>query len=90
MQISDIHVGPTIKKHYVQAIVDAVNGLLPDVIAVTGDVVDGSVEHLAAQASPLSTLRAPFGVYLVTAVTTNIIQAPRPGWRSSAAWGCAC
>lgn len=66
VQISDIHVGPTIKKHYVQAIVDAVNGLLPDVIAVTGDVVDGSVEHLAAQASPLGTLRAPFGVYLVT------------------------
>nr|WP_220805426.1 metallophosphoesterase [Achromobacter sp. UMC46] len=66
VQISDIHVGPTIKKHYVQAIVDAVNDLLPDVIAVTGDVVDGSVEHLAAQASPLGTLRAPYGVYLVT------------------------
>lgn len=66
VQISDIHVGPTIKKHYVQAIVDAVNDLLPDVIAITGDVVDGSVEHLAAQASPLGTLRAPYGVYLVT------------------------
>ncbi|CAB3627035.1 hypothetical protein LMG3431_00456 [Achromobacter pestifer] len=66
VQISDIHVGPTIKKHYVQAIVDAVNELLPDVIAITGDVVDGSVEHLAPQASPLGALRAPYGVYLVT------------------------
>lgn len=66
VQISDIHVGPTIKKHYVQAIVDAVNELLPDVVAITGDVVDGSVEQLAAQASPLGQLRATYGVYLVT------------------------
>lgn len=66
VQISDIHVGPTIKKRYVQAIVDAVNAQTPDVIAITGDVVDGSVEQLAAQASPLGQLRAPFGVYLVT------------------------
>ncbi|MCY1517711.1 Calcineurin-like phosphoesterase [compost metagenome] len=66
VQISDIHVGPTIKKRYVQAIVDAVNEQLPDMIAITGDVVDGSVEHLAAQASPLGELRAPYGVYLVT------------------------
>ncbi|MGW9063227.1 metallophosphoesterase [Achromobacter animicus] len=66
VQISDIHVGPTIKRRYVQAIVDAVNEQLPDMIAITGDVVDGSVEHLAAQARPLGDLRAPFGVYLVT------------------------
>lgn len=66
VQISDIHVGPTIKRRYVQAIVDAVNDLTPDLIAITGDVVDGSVAQLATQASPLGHLRAPFGVYLVT------------------------
>ncbi|MFD4836714.1 metallophosphoesterase [Achromobacter sp. NPDC058515] len=66
VQISDIHVGPTIKKRYVQAIVDAVNEQLPDMVAITGDVVDGSVEQLSAQASPLGELRAPHGVYLVT------------------------
>lgn len=66
VQISDIHVGPTIKKRHVQAIVDAVNEQSADLIAITGDVVDGSVEQLAAQASPLGQLRAPFGVYLVT------------------------
>ncbi|KXJ64113.1 serine/threonine protein phosphatase [Achromobacter xylosoxidans] len=66
VQISDIHVGPTIKRRYVQAIVDAVNEQLPDMIAITGDVVDGSVEQLAAQSRPLGELRAPFGVYLVT------------------------
>ena len=42
-QISDVHVGPTIKQEYVAAIVEAVNELEADVIAVIGDVVDGNV-----------------------------------------------
>jgi predicted MPP superfamily phosphohydrolase len=65
-QISDVHVGPTIKYEYVDAIVDAVNGLDADVIAVTGDVVDGSVRQLAAHVAPLSRLRSRHGTYFVT------------------------
>ena len=52
-QISDIHVGPTIKGRYVDAIVNAVNRLNADMVAVTGDLVDGSVEDLAHHVSPL-------------------------------------
>ncbi|MGF6602812.1 putative MPP superfamily phosphohydrolase [Paraburkholderia sp. GAS448] len=66
VQISDIHVGPTIKRSYVDAIVDAVNRLKPDLIAVTGDVVDGSVEQLSSHTQPLSRLTALHGAYLVT------------------------
>ena len=66
VQISDIHVGPTIKHRYVAAIVDAVNALDADVIAVTGDVVDGSVERLASHAAPLGALRARHGAFVVT------------------------
>jgi uncharacterized protein len=66
VQISDIHVGPTIKARYVDAIVDAVNRLEPDLIAVTGDVVDGSVEQLAGHTEPLRRLKAKYGSYLVT------------------------
>ncbi|MFP3740516.1 metallophosphoesterase, partial [Burkholderia sp. SIMBA_019] len=47
VQLSDIHVGPTIKHDYVERIVRAVNQLDADVVAITGDVVDGSVQHLA-------------------------------------------
>jgi predicted MPP superfamily phosphohydrolase len=65
-QISDIHVGPTIKRGYVDAIVDAVNALRPDLIAVTGDVVDGRVAQLAPHTSPLGRLSARHGAYLVT------------------------
>ena len=65
-QISDIHVGPTIKRGYVEHIVQAVNGLRPDLVAITGDVVDGPVAQLAPHTRPLGWLAARHGVYLVT------------------------
>jgi predicted MPP superfamily phosphohydrolase len=65
-QISDIHVGPTIKRGYLDAIVDEVNALNADVIAITGDLVDGSVRHLAPHTEPLSRLAARHGTYFVT------------------------
>ena len=66
VQISDIHVGPTIKHGYLQAIVDRVNALDADVVAITGDLVDGSVAELRAHVAPLALLRARHGVYFVT------------------------
>lgn len=65
-QISDIHVGPTIKRPYLNAIVTRVNGLKPDAIAVTGDLVDGSVQRLAMHTEPLARLSAPDGTFFVT------------------------
>jgi len=65
-QISDIHVGPTIKAPYLNRIVDAVNGLKPDAIAITGDLVDGSVRELSAHTAPFARLSAPHGAYVVT------------------------
>lgn len=65
-QISDIHVGPTIKHGYLNAIVNVVNGLEADLIAVTGDLVDGSVDRLASHTAPLGNLSAKHGVYFVT------------------------
>ena len=65
-QISDIHVGPTIKKPYVDAIVDRVNGLNADMVAITGDLVDGSVGELAKDTAPLGRLESRHGTYVVT------------------------
>ncbi|QRX84343.1 metallophosphoesterase [Glaciimonas sp. PAMC28666] len=65
-QISDIHVGPTIKRGYLAKIVRRVNTLGADVIAVTGDLVDGSVARLAPHTAPLADLKAQHGVYFVT------------------------
>lgn len=66
VQLSDIHVGPTIKHGYVDAIVKRVNTLGADVIAITGDVVDGSVAQLAAHTAPLGRLLARHGSFIVT------------------------
>ena len=66
VQISDIHVGPTIKAPKVRAIVERVNALGPDLVAITGDVVDGRVERLREHTQPLGELRARHGAWLVT------------------------
>ena len=65
-QISDIHVGPTIKRNFVEAIVDRVNRLGADMVAITGDVVDGSVPELAHHTEPLGRLESRHGTYIVT------------------------
>ena len=65
-QISDIHVGPTIRANYVRAIVERVNGLKADMVAVTGDLVDGSVAELAAHVAPLAALTSRHGSFFVT------------------------
>ena len=65
-QISDLHVGPTIKKGYVESVVSEVNELNPDIIAITGDMVDGSVNYLAPHVEPLKDLHANIGTYFVT------------------------
>ena len=64
--LSDLHVGPTIRAGYVEAVVRRIEELAPDLIAVTGDLVDGTVEQLSEQVAPLSRLRAPLGVYFAT------------------------
>ncbi len=66
VQISDIHVGPTIKADYVRAIVDAVNALDPHLVVLTGDLVDGSVEGLREHTQVLAELRARDGRFYVT------------------------
>ena len=65
-QISDIHVGPTIKHAFLQRIVAKVNTLGADVVAITGDLVDGRVSELAGHVAPLAGLRSRHGTYFVT------------------------
>ena len=65
-QISDVHVGPTIKRPFVEGIVERVNAMDADLVAITGDIVDGSVRDLAHHTEPLARLRSRHGTYAVT------------------------
>jgi len=66
VQLTDIHVSATTKRPFVEKIVDAANRLSPDIITITGDLVDGSVSHLSRDVEPLKKLRSRFGNYFVT------------------------
>jgi len=66
VQISDIHVGPTIRRRYIESIVEAVNRLKPDLVAITGDLVDGSVPELQAHVAPLARLLSKHGSFFFT------------------------
>ncbi|MEU2424637.1 metallophosphoesterase [Streptomyces sp. NPDC007851] len=64
--VSDIHLGPILGRGFAQQVVDTVNATQPDLIAVVGDLVDGSVKDLGPAAAPLAQLSARHGAYFVT------------------------
>jgi uncharacterized protein len=66
VQLSDLHVGSTIQRSFVDRVVDRANALAPDLFAVTGDVADGFVSELRDHVAPLGRLRAPLGTFFVT------------------------
>jgi len=66
VQLSDVHVGPTIHRGFIETIVAQCNALQPDLVVITGDLVDGSVEELREHVAPLADLRAKYGVFFVT------------------------
>ena len=66
VQFSDLHVGPTIRKGFVQTVVDQIKELKADMISFTGDLVDGIVENLINDVAPLQELSAPYGKYFIT------------------------
>ena len=64
-QVSDLHVGPHTSRRFLQRVVATIRDLRPDVIAVTGDLVDDRAEDVASYASALGTLDAPLGVFMI-------------------------
>jgi uncharacterized protein len=66
VQLTDIHVGGTIGRRFVAELVERTNAIGGDLIVLTGDFVDGSVDELADAVAPFGELRANHGVYFVT------------------------
>lgn len=66
VQLSDVHVGPTIRREHLQGIVERANGLDADLAVVTGDLIDGYVGDLRDEVAPLAEFRGRDGTYFVT------------------------
>ncbi|MCF6526103.1 metallophosphoesterase, partial [Streptomyces sp. JJ36] len=64
--VSDIHLGPVLGRGHSRRVVDAINRTQPDLVAVVGDLVDGTVDDLGPAAEPLADLRSRHGSYFVT------------------------
>ncbi|WP_329293359.1 metallophosphoesterase [Streptomyces pseudovenezuelae] len=64
--VSDIHLSPVLGRGFAQKVVDTINSTRPDLIAVVGDLVDGSVKDLGPAAAPLARLEARHGSFFVT------------------------
>jgi len=65
-QLSDVHIGETLGKDFAQMLVEQVNRLEADVVAITGDLVDGGVHKLSPEVAPFAELKGKHGVYFVT------------------------
>jgi hypothetical protein len=66
VQLSDLHIGSLLGRSFAASLVERVNTLEPDLIAVTGDLVDGGVRHLMDEVEPFAGLRARHGVFFTT------------------------
>jgi uncharacterized protein len=64
--VSDIHLGPLAGRAHTEQIVNTINAAEPDLVAIVGDLVDGTVSELGAAAAPLRDLSAPEGTFFVT------------------------
>jgi len=65
-QLTDVHIGDLLGQRFLRGVVEQTNRLRPDLIAITGDLVDGSVAELGPAVAELARLRARHGVYFVT------------------------
>jgi predicted MPP superfamily phosphohydrolase len=66
VQLSDVHIGPILGKRFAADLVRRIDALDADLVVVTGDLVDGSVEQLADEVAPFADLKAKHGVAFVT------------------------
>ena len=65
-QISDVHIGPLLHERFLNRVVDHVLSLSPDVIVITGDLVDGTIDQLKNLVEPLKRLKAKEGIFFCT------------------------
>lgn len=66
VQLSDIHFGPTLKADFAELLVERTNKLNPDIVVITGDMVDGRLAAIGDDLLPLKNLKPKYGTYFIT------------------------
>jgi predicted MPP superfamily phosphohydrolase len=82
VQLCDLHIGGTLGHDFVDQVVRRTNELNPDVVAIVGDLVDGSVSQLRPALAPLLDLKAAHGIFFVTGNHEYYTRSGGGGWMS--------
>jgi predicted MPP superfamily phosphohydrolase len=75
MQLSDIHVGHHRGRQYLERVVEATNQRKPDIVLITGDLLDSEAAFTPGELEPLARFSAP--VYYVGGNHENYVDAER-------------
>jgi len=65
VQLSDLHIGGLIEKNFIFDVVQKVNTLKPDLIVITGDLIDVDLKYTKEAIKELSNLKSKYGAYFV-------------------------
>lgn len=84
VQLSDLHIGPTLNRRWLEGIVERTNALSPDLVAITGDLVDGSVDELRSEVAPWPSSKPGMARFFARAITSTT-RAQSPGAQRSSA-----
>ena len=74
--VSDIHLGPLAGRSHTERIVRMINETEPDLVAIVGDLVDGTVAELGPAAEPLQDLHSREGTFFVTGNHEYFVEDP--------------
>jgi uncharacterized protein len=65
VQISDLHIGGLIDQAFVKEAVEKINALKPDIVCITGDIIDTSLDEVKETVLELTHIEAKHGIYYI-------------------------
>lgn len=65
IQLSDVHIGGLIDQEFIRNLVTKVNSLKPDLVVITGDLVDTNLKYANSSLDELKNLRSKYGTFFI-------------------------
>lgn len=65
VQISDLHIGGLIDQNFVKESVSKINALKPDIVFITGDLIDTAIENIQESVRELDAIESKHGIYYI-------------------------
>ena len=66
VQLTDVHIGAMLDGRFLDGVVETVNRQKPDLVVITGDLVDGSTRLIGADVARLGGIQSRHGTWFIT------------------------